>query len=166
MYDELLDAIVATLDLDDQSSTGTVKAHLANLTATWNEFRTAFYKEKALGKSINFSYNSMSQKYMEAIGKLNDLLHENRKNNEPSFNNQFNLPALKLHEFHGKVTEWKSFIAKFDQLVHNKKIDDGIKMEYLKMVIKGDAAKLINHIDPSPYNYEICYDILKKSRDI
>lgn len=34
-------------------------------------------------------------------------------------------------------------------------------MEYLKMVIKGDAAKLINHIDPNPQNYRISYEILK-----
>lgn len=68
---------------------------------------------------------------------------------------QFSLPKLKLHEFYGKISEWKSFIANFDRMIHNNAaIDDGMKIEYLKMAIRGDASKLINHIDPSPENYQ------------
>lgn len=162
LYEELMDAVASTWGLNEESSIGTVTAQLTNLNSIWSEFRATFYKEKSMGKNPAISYTLLSQKYMCATGKLNDLIQENKKNNEPSLGNRFNLPVIKLHEFHGKISEWKPFIAKFDRLVHNKNIDDGTKMEYLKMVIRGDAAKLINHIDPTPQNYKICYDILKK----
>lgn len=51
-------------------------------------------------------------------------------------------------------------------MVHlNRQIDNGLKIEYLKTCIKGDAAKIINHIDATPENYNICYDLLRKRFD-
>lgn len=162
LYEELMDAIAMARSLNEKSSIGTITAQLENLNSIWTELRVTFYREKSSGKNSAFNYSLLSQKYMLATGKLNDLLQENKSSNEPSSGAHFNLPVLKLHEFHGKISEWKSFIAKFDQLVHTKNIDDGTKMEHLKMVNKGDAAKLINHVDPSLQNYKICYDILRK----
>ena len=50
-----------------------------------------------------------------------------------------------MDEFNGKVSEWKSFIANFDRMIHNNmQIDDEMKIEYLKMSIKGDAAMLLS----------------------
>lgn len=51
-------------------------------------------------------------------------------------------------------------------MVHqNQKLDKGLKIEYLKTCIDGDARRLINHVDPTPENYEICYNILRKRFD-
>lgn len=101
---------------------------------------------------------------MKVTGNLNDIIKNIKiKNAKTSSDNQFSLPKLKLHEFNGNVSEWKSFIANFNRMIHNNnQIDDGMKIDYLKMSIKGDAAKLINHLDPHPDNYLFCYNLLKK----
>ena len=104
----------------------------------------------------------MLQKYITASGKLNDLIKK-PQSGEQSSSVQFNLPKLQLPEFNGKLTEWKRFIALFDRMVHsNERIDHGIKIEYLKTCVKGQAAKIINHIDPNPDNNLTCYDLLRK----
>lgn len=68
---------------------------------------------------------------------------------------QFSLPKIKLPEFDGKATDWRSFIALFDRMVHNnRQIDSGLKIEYLKTSIKGKALesfviprqKIIKHV--------------------
>lgn len=41
----------------------------------------------------------------------------------------------------------------------------GLKMQYIKTNIHGDAAKLINHIDPNPENYMTCYTLLRNRFD-
>lgn len=38
-------------------------------------------------------------------------------------------------------------------------------MQYLKTCLKGDAAKLVNHIAPTADNYETCYQILQHRYD-
>lgn len=51
-------------------------------------------------------------------------------------------------------------------MVHNNpQADDGMKIEYLKTCIKGDAARIINHLNATPENYKTCYDLLKKRYD-
>lgn len=163
LYHELMDCMAAARDLEHGDSIGFITASLTNLNSIWCEFRAAYLQERAALNKIDFSYPSVQQKYMKITGELNDLKFIDKKLPNKSADNQFSLPKLKLHEFHGKISEWKSYIANFNRMIHkNVTIDDGMKIDYLKMAIKGDAAKLINHIDPSPEDYHICYDILKK----
>lgn len=162
LYNELMDCMAAVKYFDHNQSNGFIRASLNNLTVIWTEFRSVYLQEKSSGRKIEFSYPTLLQKYIKVTGELNELCRV-EKEQVKSTDTQFSLPKLKLHEFNGKFAEWKSFIANFDRMIHNnEKIDDGMKIEYLKMSIKGDAAKLINHIDPNPENYQICYDILKK----
>lgn len=109
----------------------------------------------------------VQKKYVEATGKLNDLLNKQTSSDaSASSKSRFLLPKLELPMFHGKETEWKSFISLFDRMVHNNTtIDDGLKVEYLKTCIKGEAFKIIKHIDPWPENYNICYGMLRKRYD-
>lgn len=169
-YNDIMDLLASARDFSSETSHGLMMAHAANLNTMWSEFRSFYYQEKAAGKPISFSFTGLLQKFISVSGKLNDLVkNQNRpqlQNNEQSSNVQFNLPKLQLPEFNGKINEWKRFIALFDQMVHNnKKIDHGIKIEYLKTCVKGQAAKIINHIDPNPDNYTICYDLLRKRYD-
>lgn len=173
LYEELMDAIVAAANLDYQSSGGSVAAQLANMNSIWTEFRSAYLREKSDGREILFGYATVSHKYIKASGRLNDLaLFINKRSEEPaqncerSSNIQFNLPKLQLPEFNGKLSDWKRFIALFDRMVHNNsKVDNGIKIEYLKTCVKGQAARIINHIDPNPDNYATCYELLRKRFD-
>lgn len=51
-------------------------------------------------------------------------------------------------------------------MIHNNvNIDGGMKIEYLKTCVKGQTAKIINHLDPNPDNYLTCYELLRKRFD-
>lgn len=164
LYNELMDCLASARNLDGATSFGYIEATIKNMNFVWTEFRAAYLQQRTANTTMDFSYSAVLNKYMKISGDLNDIIKRNRVNIvKTTSETQFSLPKLKLHEFHGKISEWKSFIANFDRMIHNNnQIDDGMKIEYLKMSIKGDAAKLINHIDPNPENYHICYDILKK----
>lgn len=165
LYDDIMDMIVASRDLSIETSPGMLAAHASTLNSMWTEFRGIFYREKAAGKRITFNFSTLLQKYMMASGRINDLMKKPtpRTHCEQVPNIQFNLPKLKLPEFNGKVNDWKRFIALFDRMVHNNaSIDNGIKIEYLKTCVRGQAAKIINHIDPNPENYLTCYELLRK----
>lgn len=165
-YDEIMDLIIGGQRMDDDASTGQISIHLELINSAWKHLKNYVYEHKAKGGTVEFNLLAVMDRYIKVSGYLSDLIHDKKESSGHASDAQSKLPVIKLHEFSGKITEWKSFIAKFDRLVHNnKKIDNGIKIEYLKMSIKGDAAKLINHIDPNPDNYENCYSILKKRYD-
>lgn len=163
-YEELMDFIFAAEELNTNSSKGVAQTHHDMLTTAWTEFRAVLQSERAAKRNIGLNYNIILQRYMSASGKLNDLLKSNSSvNPNVSSSVQFSLPTIKLPEFYGKSTEWKAFISLFDRMVHtNPRADDGMKIEYLKTCIKGDAARIINHLDATPENYKTCYDLLKK----
>lgn len=165
-YDEIMDLLIGAQKMDDDTSPGQISVHLELINSAWKHLKSLVYEQKAKGDDVEFNLSAVMDRYIKVSGYLSDLLHNKKESSGHASDTQSKLPIIKLHEFSGKITEWKSFIAKFDRLVHNnKKIDNGIKIEYLKMSIKGDAAKLINHIDPNPENYENCYNILKKRYD-
>lgn len=166
-YEEMMDMLTVARDIDAKSGHGTIKAHLDNLKSTWTEFRANVYQTKADGKEFDFSYNHLLQKYMLTVGKLNDFLIIPKAivSEKTSSNVQFSLPKIQLPEFNGKPSEWRGFIALFDRMVHNTSMDNGLKIEYLKTRIRGDASKIINHLEPTPENYMTCYALIRKRFD-
>lgn len=169
LHDQILNMLTTAEDLSNESSPGLLAAHAANLDSMWTEFRNTVYQEKASGAEISFDLPTLRRRYINISGRINDLIkpkYETTQNCEQASNDQFNLPEIQLPEFNGKPNEWKRFIALYDRMVHNNsKIDNGIKIEYLKTCVKGQAAKIINHMDPNPDNYLTCYELLRKRFD-
>lgn len=92
--------------------------------------------------------------YLKVFGRLDDLIKLVNNDSNQADNSLYKMPRLDLPEFHGNESEWKSFLSRFDRMVHNnKKVKLGDKMDYFKACIKGNAAKIINHIDALPENY-------------
>lgn len=111
------------------------------------------------------------QEYVTMIGQIQNefrilIPRPNQNNNGGAMNNReklADLPKIKIPEFDGKVSNWTTFCELFDQIVHkNVDISNATTMQYLKTFIKGDAARLIHHIQPTADNYENAYAILKK----
>lgn len=163
---ELMELIVNAETIDNNSQPGIIKSTLEMLAIVWAEFRASIYRERAAGNPIPAKYATMQRGYMECVGRLNDRLDRQTNNNTGQSGTKFSLPKLELPKFNGKPSEWRGFIALFDRMIHNNNgMDNGLKVEYLKTCIKGEAAKLINHLDPSPESYILCYEILKKRFD-
>lgn len=65
------------------------------------------------------------------------------------------------HHVRKGESAWRIFKDLFDEYVHkNQSYSNAAKMHYLKLSLKGDAAKLVGHIAPSADNYLTCYETL------
>lgn len=163
--DELTDLFKSAEIINASTSSGYIQAHLETIQANWTEIRNEIQYVRMSGEDtseVNFS--ELQRDYLRAIGRLKELLKDkNRSASNAASNNQFSLPKLTLPQFSGSVSEWKGFISLFDRMIHNNvDVDNGLKIEYLKSCLKGDAFKIISHIDPTSENYLVCYDLLRK----
>lgn len=162
-HDELLDLIIGIEHVVKKPSIGYMKTHLDLMKNAWSEFRKSYAESQLKAdEETNINFTEVQQLFIEACGKINDAIQLL----ESCKNDAMNLPKLRLPDFDGKNTPWYTFIGLFNKMVHDKTtIDDGIKMEYLKTCIKGAAAKMINHLEPTAENYRVCYEILRNRYD-
>lgn len=70
-------------------------------------------------------------------------------------------PKMEVPIFSGSYQQWTSFKDLFSEAIHkNKSIPDAQKMQLLKSKVKGEAEKLIQHLQISSENYKTCWEIL------
>ena len=76
-----------------------------------------------------------------------------------------NLPKLELQPFYGGDgcwREYRSFIEMFNALVgSDEELSNTLKVQYLKGALKGEAEKLVKHLDPVAANYELILEQLE-----
>lgn len=112
-------------EITASTSRGFRKAQMEMIKEAWGEFRTNYFSLTAQDYELKINYAEMQNKYMNLIGKLNEF--------EDSAKTDVEMPKIKIPEFGGNFSEWPSFIALFDKIIHSKStIDDAIKMQYLK----------------------------------
>ncbi|XP_050558193.1 uncharacterized protein LOC126912059 [Spodoptera frugiperda] len=70
-------------------------------------------------------------------------------------------PKIDIPTFSGNYQKWISFKDLFQEAVHNNKsIPNAQKMQLLKTKLKGEAERIIQHLNISSENYKVCWDIL------
>ncbi|XP_047988411.1 uncharacterized protein LOC125228017 [Leguminivora glycinivorella] len=70
-------------------------------------------------------------------------------------------PVMDIPPFSGNYQQWVSFKDLFNEAIHhNRSMSNAQKMQFLKNKVKGEAEKLIQHLNISSENYETCWDIL------
>ena len=76
------------------------------------------------------------------------------------------LPKLELPTFCGDYKDWTSFFDQFNEAVtSNSQITDSRKLQYLKISVKGDAAKLLTSPRITDANFSTACDILRNRYD-
>lgn len=84
----------------------------------------------------------------------------NQKRGSASYKTH-SMPTMDIPTFHGDYHKWVSFKDLFIESIHsNRSISNAQKMQFLKSKVKGEAEKLIQHLNISSPNYELCWDIL------
>lgn len=160
LYEEVANAIAIANELSVNDSHGYIKAQLDLLRETWGTFRENYFAAKSRNASLDFNMQQIQCEYARATGKVNDMLTGigSSKSNE-----NIQLPKIKIPDFYGKATEWRTYVELFNKIIHNNSsINDAIKMQYLKTSLKGEAAKLVAHLAPTGENYKSCYQLLDK----
>lgn len=158
LYQEIIELIQASENMDTDARPGLVQAQLDMLKETWTTFRSHYYNLRAANNPVSTQINmtAVQLKYTIATGHLNELFSQD--------NNTAGLPKLKIPEFNGKQSEWRTFIELFNKIVHEKNISVSYKMQYLKSSLKGQAAGLVAHLSTAD-QYESCLEILYKRYD-
>ncbi|KAI5632974.1 hypothetical protein NE865_14311 [Phthorimaea operculella] len=72
------------------------------------------------------------------------------------------LPKLELTKFDGKIEKWPEFWATFENAVHNRRLDNSVKLTYLYSCIQGSALEALRGLNITNENYDIALEMLKK----
>ncbi|XP_058128652.1 uncharacterized protein LOC131292908 [Anopheles ziemanni] len=75
-------------------------------------------------------------------------------------NSQVRLPKIDLPAFDGDKTKWMSFKDRFTAMVHDAELSDIMKVQYLLASLKGDAARLFDHVKLVEGNYNSTWQAL------
>lgn len=75
---------------------------------------------------------------------------------------QESLPRVTLPNFDGSCEAWLHFRDTYVALIHNRpRLTDIKKFTYLQGALKGDAAKVIQHLEITEANYTVAWDCIK-----
>lgn len=143
-------------------SAGMASAQLDMIKTLWNELRTT-HRALMLTENGHFyedeRISELQSEFISACGKLTEIT---KKRSDGA---NANLPKLKLPDFDGK-TSWLAFRELYDEIVHNNnQLSDKAKAQYLKTVLKGEAATVISFMGASEENYQAIYDALVRRYD-
>lgn len=161
-YYDMLDLIEEAEQTDETISAGMIEVQLELLKTSFTTLQKSYFDVRISGAKIDrrgFNMAKIQKEFTTVTGMLLDVVNASKRSfnvDQQSGSVQSNkLPAVKIPDFDGTPNMWKRFISLFDELVHNNKsIDKSIKMQYSKTYVKGEAARLINHVAPIGENYE------------
>lgn len=76
---------------------------------------------------------------------------------------QVKLPKISIPSFSGEYTEWTTFKALFESLIHrNNHLEKVHKLHYLKAHLSGEAEQLLRHVPISEENYDEAWALLNR----
>ncbi|XP_037929161.1 uncharacterized protein LOC119663624, partial [Teleopsis dalmanni] len=100
--------------------------------------------------------------YIQLQEELN-VRSQNVSETRTTVSNNIKLPPLNVPIFSGRIEEWCPFWELFDRLVQqNHNLVDVERMQYLKGSLRGEAARLINHLTITANNYTAAVELLKQ----
>ncbi len=71
------------------------------------------------------------------------------------------MPRLETQTFDGNYEDWPSFSNSFQNSIHSKSMPPHQKLQYLKGLVKGEAANLIKSLKITDSNYSIAWTTLE-----
>ncbi|PZC75621.1 hypothetical protein B5X24_HaOG205897, partial [Helicoverpa armigera] len=76
---------------------------------------------------------------------------------------QQTMPKVEIPAFNGNYAQWPTFMDLYSEAIHNNPfLSKTQKLQYLKGKLKGEAERLVQHLNVSAENYDACWDILTR----
>lgn len=70
-------------------------------------------------------------------------------------------PQMEIPVFSGNYQQWTSFKDLFQEIIHNNpSLSPAQKLQFFKSKLRGEAEKLIQHLNISSENYQVSWEIL------
>lgn len=110
------------------------------------------------GEDSNYEdiFNRYENEYCEIKKSINQRMWDAKHRDNST-------PKIDIPIFNGNYQQWISFKDLFNESIHNNNsISPAQKMQFLKMKLRGEAEKLIQHLRVSSDNYQTCWDILNQ----
>lgn len=86
--------------------------------------------------------------------------HQSFRNDRPEIGVQLKLPKIRLPEFSGEYENWQCFRDNFTVMIHNTKIPEIQKLQYLRLSLRGTAAQLIENLEVTERNYLVAWNLV------
>lgn len=169
--DNLLESIDLLISLAREDQTGQHELY-----RTWSdrleeiakEYRhTVCVLEATYGDNFKDERMNFDTKYYMLRAFLSKRLNQNAQHNTPPLQtathvSHIRFPELNLPRFSGKLSDWCVFRDAFDSAIGNRaEISDVDKFQYLKGLVQGEAAKIIESISISEDGYRDAWRALK-----
>ncbi|KAL0803354.1 hypothetical protein ABMA28_017417 [Loxostege sticticalis] len=131
---------------------------LKTLESRWSVIDNLHWEIESEATHLDLSYESMFNSHEKTFNSLKKEL--NRKSWSVAHRDT-TTPKLDIPLFHGNYNTWVSFKDLFNEAIHkNTSLSNAQKMQFLKSKVKGEAERLIQHLQISSDNYLVCWEIL------
>ncbi|KAF9405281.1 hypothetical protein HW555_013923, partial [Spodoptera exigua] len=153
-----LSRAIRNVDIESLSEKWEFEDVLKTIQGKWStidslhwEIDSEMYSED---EEYELEYSNHEQQYVDIKKLVNSKMYS------VSYRESFT-PKIDIPTFFGNYHKWISFKDLFQEAVHNNKsIPNAQKMQLLKTKLKGEAERIIQHLNISSENYQVCWDIL------
>lgn len=157
-----LQRTIRNMNLDDLSERWQLEDELKTVSSRWETFDRFYWKmDNQMGDmdELETEYNQLEELFKQAKSQINKKLwsqvHQERST-----------PKIELPTFDGSYSQWTTFKDLFVEAVHsNNMIPRVQKMQHLKAKLRGEAERLVQHLNINSDNYESCWEILQHRYD-
>lgn len=149
---------VRGIHLDDLKEQWEIEDKLAVLQSRWKAVDNLHWQidNLLIGSDINYE-----QEYTQNENIFETTKRElNRKLNSTS--HQFKaVPQIEIPIFSGNYSQWPTFMDLYLEAIHNNpSLTKAQKMQHLKGKLRGEAERIVQHLNITNDNYDICWEIL------
>lgn len=153
-----LERAIKNINLDLLTERWECEDSLRTLQGRWNAVDSLHWEIDSELYEENVQYEQMYYMFEKSYNQIKNSI--NSKMWAVSHQEQ-STPKMDIPIFSGNHMQWTSFKDLFNETIHkNKSMSNAHKMQYLKSKVRGEAEKLIQHLQISSENYETCWEIL------
>lgn len=149
---------IAKINLDNIDEKWELEDHLSILKTKWDAV-------EKLHLELNFILMGSDSKYEDEFNlwekTYDSMKRDINKKIWASSHYQKSTPKLEIPDFNGQYNQWINFKDIYLETIHNNPLlTKTQKMQHLKSKLKGEAEKLVQHLNISADNYDSCWDII------
>ncbi|CAK1602041.1 unnamed protein product [Parnassius mnemosyne] len=149
---------LANIDLDLLTDNWESEDALKTLSVRWNRIDSLHWELDSELEGTNVAYEQEFSVHERSFSDIKKAI--NKKIWSTAHQEQFT-PKLDIPIFNGNYHQWVPFKDLFTECIHNNRsLSSAQKMQFLKSKVRGEAERLIQHLQISSDNYIICWDIL------
>lgn len=154
-----LQRLIENIDVDKISEKWEIEDELKILQHRWNNIDELHLQIDNMLQGGDGFYDGEFQRIEKSYKDMKRTL--NRKNFSTA-HAQKAIPTIEIPIFTGKYEQWPTFCDLFSETIHtNNCLSNTQKMQHLKSKLKGEAERLIQHLNISADNYDTAWELLQ-----